>query len=62
MIFPILSEYARVISGQELEEMLPYRFRKKVVENTQSQESKEYHLNKAEEKRKSKAEKRRNKT
>jgi len=52
---PILSEFARVISGQELEDLLPRKYRNREVDN-QSEESKNYHLKKAEEKRQRKAE------
>lgn len=52
---PILSEFARVLSGQEIEDMLPGIFRERAKDN-QSEESKNYHLKKAEEKRKRKAE------
>lgn len=52
---PILTEFARVIGGVELEEMLPRKYRN-VSEDNQTQESKDYHLKLAEEKRKRKAE------
>lgn len=55
---PILTEFARVIGGVELEEMLPRKYRN-VSEDNQTKESKDYHLKLAEEKRKRKAERKR---